>query len=154
MKKIFKTMLCIALGITLFGCSNQKKDLTLDEMIDAVYEGIPEDKLPMMIEAFPIDEENEEWFLGTDTIDYKKAIASESAVGSIPHSVVLVETESEKETESVKKELKESINGYKWVCVGVLDKDIVIESQENIIIVIIDGFNLAPSILDNFNNLF
>ena len=154
MNKVFKTMVCIALGITLFGCNSQKKDLTLDEMIDAVYEGIPEDKLPMMIESFPIDNENEEWFLGTDTIDYKEAIASESAVGSIPHSVVLVETESEKETESVKKELKKSVNGYKWVCVGVLDKDIVIESHENIIIVIVDGFNLAPDILDNFNNLF
>ena len=155
MKKGFKLLVCTLSLLLIAGCVNSSKHPeTIDEVMDGVYEGLKEEELPMMLELFPIDEENEEWFLGTTEIDYKEALACESGVGSVPHSVVLIEAKKAEDVENIKKQLKDSMNGHKWVCVGVQDEDIIIENQGNYIIMILDGFDLAPTLLDNFNDLF
>ena len=154
MKKGLKWLLCACM-ILMAGCSSAKPaPENVDDVMDGIYEGFKEDELPMMLELFPIDEENEEWFLGTNEIDYKEALACESGVGSVPHSVVVIEAKKAEDVETIKNQLRDSMNGHKWVCVGVQDKDIVIESQGNYIVMILDGFDLAPALLDNFNDLF
>lgn len=154
MKKLTKLFLIALLCVGFFGCTAKEKDLTLDEMMEEVYADIKEDELPMMIELFPIDEENEQWFLGTDKIEYKEALASESGIGSVPHSVVLIRANSEKEAEEVKATLKKTVNSYKWVCVGVEPSEVVIESKEDIVLLVLDGFNLSSRLKDNFLEIF
>ena len=50
-----------------------------------VYGDIPSNQLPMMLSNIEITSENQEYYLGTNDITYKEALASESMVGSIAH---------------------------------------------------------------------
>lgn len=150
MKKIIKLLASLTMCFALFGCSQATKAETLDEMMDVVYSEIKEDELPMMIERQEVTEENEEWFLQTTDLDYKEALASESGVGSVAHSVVLIRMNDANDVEEAKKILKDSVDGYKWICVGVEQEDIIIDSKDDVIVIIIDGFDLAERMESNF----
>ena len=135
---------------TLVGCSHAKKIETLNDIMDVVYSDIKEDELPMMIERHDVTEENEEWYLQTTELEYEEALASESATSSIAHSVVLIRMKSAEDVEAAKEVLKESIDGYKWICVGVEQENIVIDSKDDVIVVIVDGFDLTDRLHSNF----
>ena len=55
-----------------------------------------------------ITDENIEYYLGTSDIEYEEALASESATGSIAHSVVLVRTKKNANIEQIKQKIKEN----------------------------------------------
>jgi len=140
-KKLF--IICILLGslLCLAGCGNQeykvKVEGTLEDLMAKVYEDIAEENLPMGLTNMEVNEENIEGFLGTKDIEYTEAIASESMVGSIAHSVVLVRAKDAKNIEDVKNTIKEKVNPRKWVCVGVEKEDVIIKNKGDLIIVII-----------------
>ena len=154
MKKVLKLFLSACMCMSLFGCASKNKTMDLEEMMDQVYADIQEDELPMMIELFPIDEENEEWFFGTNQIHYEEALASESGIGSVPHSVVLIRAKDAQEAQKIQSTLKKTVNSYKWVCVGVDPSEVVVESRENIVLLVLDGFNLSNRLKDNFLEMF
>ena len=52
-----------------------------------------------------VTEENIEYYLGTKDIEYKEALASESGVGSIAHSVVLVRMKDGSDIEDAKQKI-------------------------------------------------
>ena len=104
----------------------------------------------MMIERHDVTEENEEWYLQTTELEYEEALASESATSSIAHSVVLIRMKSVEDVGAAKEVLEESIDGYKWICVGVEQEDVIIDSKEDVIVVIIDGFELSERLHSNF----
>ena len=91
----------------------------------------------MMLGNMEVTEENVEGFLGTSDIEYKEALASESMVGAIAHSVVLVRAKEGADIEALKTTIKENINPRKWVCVGVEHEDVIIKNKGDLIIVII-----------------
>ena len=107
--KLFKrlglcTMIVAALFITV-GCGKEKEknvEGTLEEIMTKVYADLPEEQRPMMLTNVEVTDENVEYYLGTSDIDYKEALASESAVGSIPHSVVLVRVNEGADVEAIK----------------------------------------------------
>lgn len=138
-KKLF--VLCILVGslLCLTGCGKEetKVEGTLEDLMAKVYENIAEENLPMGLTNMEINEENVEGFLGTKDIEYTEAIASESMVGSIAHSVVLVRAKNAKNIEDVKNTIKENVNPRKWICVGVEKEDVIIKNKGDLIIVII-----------------
>jgi len=135
MKKILLTLLIGLFCLT--GCGSQNVEGTLEELMTKVYDGISEENLPMGLTNMEINEENIEGFLGTTDIEYTEAIASESMVGSIAHSVILLRTKDTKNIEEVKNTIKESVNPRKWVCVGVEKEDVIIKNKGDLIIVVI-----------------
>ena len=137
MKKLFLVLLVLVSCFGLTGCGNKNIEGSLEEIMEKVYAGIPDDQKPMMLTNIEVTEENVEGFLGTDKVEYKEALASESGVGSIAHSVVLIRTKEGADVEAIKKTIKEKVNPRKWVCVEA--ENVYVESKGDLIILIISN---------------
>lgn len=154
-----KKLLLVFLGFVLLftvGCgSNGEETLVAGELSDLmvkVYEGIPDDQKPMMLMDVEVTEENVESFLGSASIKYEKALASESAVGSIAHSVVLVRAQKGQDVEKLKNDIKTNVNPRKWVCVGVEEDKVIVDNIGDLVILIMSNDH-AETIHQNFKNL-
>lgn len=124
---------------------------TLEEIMTKVYAGIPEENLPMALSNMEVNAENVEGFLGTANVTYSEALASESMVGSIAHSVVLVRLNDAKDADAAVQTIKESVNPRKWICIEA--SNVVVKSKGNLVILIMSNEELAPKLEANFDNL-
>ena len=127
----------------------QNVEGTLEEIMTKVYADIPEEERPMMLMNTVVDAENVEYYLGTADIEFKEALASESGVGSIPHSVVLVRVNEGADVEAIKTKIKESVNPRKWICVEA--ENVIVKSKGDLIILIMvsDGADKLETAFDN-----
>lgn len=161
LKKLGLFTLVIALLVTITGCGKDKKEEekadkvenvegTLEEIMTKVYKDIPEEEKPMMLMNTEVNAENIEYYLGTSDIDYKEALASESGVGSIPHSVVLVRVNEGADVDAIKTKIEDSVDPRKWICVEA--ENVIVKSKGDLIILIMatDG---ADKLEANFDNL-
>ena len=130
---------------------------TLEELMAKVYEGIPAENLPMLMDI-PVDSENVEGFLGTTEISYKEALAKEPMISSIPHSVVLVRLNDAKDAETAVEKIKTSVNPRKWICVEA--SNVVVKNKGDLVVIIMSDSEmtseneaLAPKLEANFDNL-
>lgn len=149
-KIILGCVICVAL-FSLTGCKEKQVEGTLEKIMTKVYADIPEDERPMMLTNTELTKDNIENYLGTKDIEYKEALASESAVGSIAHSVVLVRMKDGADIESAKKKIKESVNPRKWVCVEA--EKVVVKNKGNLIILIMSSSDYTKKIENSFDNL-
>ena len=124
---------------------------TLEEIMTKIYAGIPEENLPMMLGNIEITSEDVEYYIGTSDIQYKEAMASESMVGSIAHSVVLVRLTEAKTAEDVVEKIKTNADPRKWICVEA--SNVVVKSKGDLVILIMSSEELAPKLEANFDNL-
>jgi len=119
-----------------------------------VYASVSDEEKPMMLTNTEVNNENIEYYLGTADIEYKEALASESAVGSIAHSVVLLRTKDNADIEAIKTKIKESINPRKWVCVGVEEKDVIVENKGDLVVLIlVENSATREKLEESFKNL-
>ena len=153
MKKIGYGLLILSLVLCFAGCQKQSENISgsLSDIMKEVYKNIPEDELPELINE-KVNKDNQEYYLGSSDITYKEALASEALMSSVAHSVVLVRANSIKDVDYIKKEIKEKIDPRKWICVGVDEKNVFVESKGDLIILIMDN-EYASTIRDNFLNL-
>lgn len=148
------TIVFVAL-VAFTGCGADKEtkeknvEGTLEEIMTKVYADIPEEERPMMLMNTEVNAENVEYFLGTADIEYKEALASESGVGSIPHSVVLVRVNEGADVEAIKTKIKDSVNPRKWICVEA--ENVIVKSKGDLIILIMttDGADKLETAFDN-----
>lgn len=149
-KIILGCVICVVL-FSLTGCKEKQVEGTLEEIMTKVYADISEDERPMMLTNTEITKDNIENYLGTKDIEYKEALASESAVGSIAHSVVLVRMQDDADIEATKKKIKENANPRKWICVEA--EKVVVKNKDNLIILIMSSSDTAKKIENSFDNL-
>ena len=168
-KKISLFVMIFAVMFLVTGCGNDNKEKDkenkeenkqdnttnvegkLEDLMTKVYEDIPEEERPMMLMNVEVNEENVEYYLGTTDIAYEEALASESGVGSIPHSVVLVRVKENADIKAIKTKIKDSVNPRKWVCVEA--EKVVVENRGNLIILIMSSSDNVDKLLTGFNNL-
>ena len=150
--KKFGLGLLIIGALFLTGCSAKEENIegSLEEIMDKLYEGISEDELPMGLSNIEITSENVEGYLGTSDIEFESALASESMVGSIAHSIILVRAKENQDIEALKKQIEDSINPNKWVCVTA--ENVVVKNKGDLILVIMTN-EVAPKIEENFDKL-
>lgn len=157
--KYFKRfgLLVVMLFMILFvtGCKNKEHvEGSLEDIMAKIYKDIPEDNLPMMLENKKVTDENVEYYLGKKGIEYKEALASESGVGSIAYSVVLVRTKENANIEEIKKQIKDNVNPRKWICVEVPKDEIIVENKGDLIIlVMVEDKDNRDAIMKGFNSL-
>ena len=149
-KIILGCLACVTL-FSLTGCGEKQVEGTLEEIMTKVYADVPEDERPMMLTNTEVTEENVENYLGTKDIEYEEALASESAVGSIAHSVVLIRMKDGADVEEAKKKIEENANPRKWICVEA--EDVVVKNKGNLIILIMSSSNYIEKIENSFDNL-
>lgn len=154
MKRIFLMLLMGAFALTLTGCGSQNVEGTLEELMTSVYADISEENRPMMLTNIEVNEENVEYYLGTNDIEYEEALASESGVGSIAHSVVLVRVKDNANVDEIKNKIKDNVDPRKWVCVGVPEDEVIVKNKGNLIILImVEDQDTRNKLETGFDNL-
>jgi len=139
------------------GTSEGNVEGTLEEIMTKVYEGIPEENLPALMDM-PVDSENVEGFLGTTEVSFKEALAREPMMSSVPHSVVLVRLNDAKDAPAAVEKIKASVNPRKWICVEA--SNVIVKSKGDLVILIMvdtemtsEDEAIAPKLEANFDNL-
>lgn len=143
MKKVLLVFLAFALIFTLTACGDKDKGTTdvtgtLEELMEQVYAGSATDLTEMSMDLTEINADNIEYLLGATDIDYQEGLASEPMMSSIAHSIVLVRVNEGADIEAIKTKIKNNVDGYKWICVGVEDKNIIVDNIGNLVILIMD----------------
>jgi len=154
MKKILSIMGILFITLTIVGCNKaetQNKNIegSLEGIMTKLYDGIKEEEMPMMVENIPLNEENFKAYAFAD-VKYKEALASESMVGSVAHSVVLIRLEDASKPEDVVKEIKEKADPRKWICVEA--ENVYVLNKGDLVVLIMSN-ELADPIKTNFENL-
>ena len=89
--------------------------------------------------------------LWTSDIEFEEALASESATGSIAHSVILIRVKDNANVELIEERLEDTVNPRKWICVEA--EEVEVESRGNLILVVMSNEITADKIVDEFNKL-
>ena len=153
-KKITLLVIMLVIALLVSGCGNKNIEDSLEDLMTKVYAGIPDEEKPMMLMNTEVNSENIEYYLGSTEIDYQEALASESGVGSIAHSVVLLRTKDNADINKIQEEIKEKVNPRKWICVGVEKEDLIIKNKGNLVILImVEDSNTRTKLETNFDNL-
>ena len=145
MKNIKKVILIMILGAMVIGVtacsgakspSSDKVEGSLEEIMEKVYSGITEELPQMMMQE--VNAENAEYFLGLDDIKFDEALASEPMMSSQAHSVVLLRVSEGEDIEKIKSDIKDNVDGRKWICVEVEENNIITDHIGNLVILIMD----------------
>ena len=155
MKTMIKLISALCFALILGACAKEEaiSSMPLQDVMNALYEGIAEDDMPMFGEDAVITEDNVEWYLGTTEAVYEEGLAREPMISSIAHSTVLLRVEDEGEIEATMELIRNSVNTNKWICVGVDPSELVLESKGNVILMVIDAIGIKDTIVTNFENI-
>ena len=161
MKKINLLLILFASILLIAGCGKEEtkekaKNIegNLNDIIEKVYKDLPEDHTPNGLTNIELNDENIADYIGTKDIKYKEAIARESMIGAIAHSVILIRTEKDADIKEMKETILENVNPRKWVCVGVEKEDVIIKNKGDLLIVIIVEDEVGrKSISEGFDKL-
>ena len=151
MKKLFLFMLIAVACFGLTGCGNKNIEGSLEDIMEKVYADIDDEDKPMMLTNIELTDENIKDYIGTDKIEYEEALANESGVGSIAHSVVLIRVKKGANVELIKEKIENSVNPRKWVCVEA--DEVEVESKGNLIILIMSNEATTEKIETEFDKL-
>lgn len=150
MKKIIIGLTVLVMVITMTACGGKEKNVEgdLPSLMEKVYEGL---ETPI-VGQMEVTAENLAFYVGAESLDFKEGLASEAMINAIAHSVVLLRMNEGADVEAAKKEIKEKVNPRKWICVGVEDENVIVDSRGDLIILILDN-NLGKDIHENFKKL-
>ncbi len=160
MKKI-ALMLAAVMAVVLFAAcgkpasnansaASANLEGTLEEIMEKLYEGIPEDQLPMLANT-PLTEETAEYAVGVTADNFKEGLASDAMISAVAHSVCLLRAESAEAAEELAKQVEEKANPHKWVCVEAEKK--IVDRIGDVVVLIMTSAENADKIDANFKAL-
>ena len=151
MKRFLTIITVLIFCFILTGCGTKNVEGSLEEIMTKVYSSLEESEKPMMLTNIEVNKENVEMYLGTTDIEFEEALASESATGSIAHSVVLLRVKNNANVEMIEEKIEDSVNPRKWICVEA--DEVEVESRGNLIILVMSNEMTAEKIIREFNKL-
>ena len=77
------------------------------------------------------------YYIGVRGIPFTEGIASESVIGAVAHSVVLLRMAPGADIEGAKRQIRDGVDPMKWICTGVPREEVVVESIGNIILLVL-----------------
>ena len=124
MKKYIALLLAVMLVVSMTACGKKEEAKTpltdpLEKIVEDIYAKHP---VEIGVVTMPVDITDVEWSLYSFTglksnENVKEAVASESMIGSIPYSLVLVRVNEGADAQAVAEEMKAGIDQRKWICV-------------------------------------
>lgn len=147
MKKIF---LLIAVSLLLItGCKKENNitKMSLKSILKASTKGaqLPDNYITK------ITKDNFEDYFGDADIDFKEAIVSEANINAIAYMIGIIRLNDNEDVQKAVDILKNSVDPNRWIC--VVPDSVIIDSNQNVIIVIMDEKNNADTIHNNFENI-
>lgn len=164
MKKIVLIVLAavLALGVTACGTSadsgngsGSNLEGDLESILESIYanadlEGYFSEFVEEGLFVQEINADNVEYHLGTSSIEFEKAIASEPVMSTSAYSLCLIRVKEDADIDQVKEDIKNNVDPMKWICVGVDPDNIFVENVGDVIILIMSdeqGDKLLSSFL-------
>lgn len=147
MKKIF---LLIAVSLLLITGCKKENDITkmsLKSILKASTKGaqLPDNFITK------ITKDNFEDYFGDADIDFKEAIVSEANINAVAYMIGIIRLNDNEDVQKAVDTLKKSVDPNRWIC--VVPDSVIIDSNQNVIIVIMDEKNNADTIHNNFKNI-
>lgn len=156
MKKLALLLLATLLTLTFVGCNKNEEtsntidlDMSLEEIIDQIYEE-SDLELPATMKT-PLTKENMTYMVGVDSFDFLEGLASEPMMSAQAHSVVLFTIDDSQDVETIKKDIKNHVDGRKWICVGVEEENILVDHAGQYVILIMD--DRSEALMTAFKNI-
>lgn len=147
MKKIFLLFAVSLLLIT--GCKKENNitKMSLKSILKASTKGaqLPDNYITK------ITKDNFEDYFGDADIDFKEAIVSEANINAVAYMIGIIRLNDNVDTQKSVDTLKNSVDPNRWIC--VVPDSVIIDSNQNVIIVIMDEKNNADTIHNNFKNI-
>ena len=147
MKKIFLLITVSLLLIT--GCKKENNitKMSLKSILKASTKGaeLPDNYITK------ITKDNFEDYFGNADIDFKEAIVSEANINAIAYMIGIIRLNDNVDIQDSVDTLKKSVDPNRWIC--VVPDSVIIDSNQNVIIVIMDEKNNADTIYNNFKNI-
>lgn len=143
-------VLITIISILLCGCGSKNiRNMSLKSILNKSYNGIKKD-IPDT-DTVTINKNNFATYLGNANIKYKEALASEPKMTSVAHLVVIVRLDDNENVQNAKKEIEENINPRRWVCVEA--EKTIVETNDNVIILVMSNAKSTEKIVENFKNI-
>ena len=147
MKKIF---LLIAVSLLLITGCKKENDITKMSLKSILKTSTKGAQLPDNY-ITKITKDNFEDYFGDADIDFKEAIVSEANINAIAYMIGIIRLNDNEDTQKAVDTLKKSVDPNRWIC--VVPDSVIIDSNQNVIIVIMDEKNNADLIQSNFKNI-
>ena len=140
MKKILAITLCLVMGVSAAACSSKAAanvEGTLAELLAKIYANAGVES-PMTFDS-ELTADNVAYMLGTADVAYTEGLASEAAIMSIPHSLIIFRTAENADIEAIKTAIKSNIDPRKWICVGVDPENVIVDSLGDLVFVVMSN---------------
>ncbi len=163
MKKILILLFAFALILSVTACSDSPSGggggLTenLETVLQKIYENgnISKDFKEYMLPGLyttVITGDNMEYYLGKNGLGIKEAIASEHEMSTAAYSLCLVRVNKDADIEKIKNTIQDSVDPIKWICVGVDEENVLVDSIGDVIILVMSNSD-AQTLLEAFRGL-
>ena len=131
--------------ITTTPAPNGNLEGSLEDILADIYENAEVSEsfrefIDTGLQTTEITAENVVYFLGKDDIEFEAAIASEAIMSPSAYSLCLVRVAEDADIEQIKLDIKENVDPFKWVCVGVDPDNIIVDNIGNVIILIMSDY--------------
>ena len=150
MRKVIAVLMALVMVLSFAACASgdaaggKTVSGTLPEIIDKIYAAADLDAEtrdfvdsdvygPVTME---IAAEDMIYYFGVEIPDAEEAVFSEPMMNANPFSVCLVRVKDGTDVEALKKDIKANADPRKWICVGVEDDDVRVESIGNVVLLV------------------
>lgn len=166
-KRMLALLLTGVMAMMMVACGSEADGA--DEAVEAVDLGTPLEVLDAIYAAADLDADLREqidnggfqqaeldetiatMFLGETQVDYVSGAGSAPMMSSIAYQVVVLQVEEGQDVDATKKELVDTADTMKWVCVE--PETVVAESNGNYILFIMADMATADALVAAFNAL-
>lgn len=166
MKKIVSFGFLLLLVLTVAACGSQTPEnenggeelgSSLESILDQIYqhEGVSQefkDYAEDGLMTTEITEENMEYHLGKSGLEFEAAIASVPLISPSAFELCLVRVGEGADIEQLKQDIRDNVDPFKWVCVGVSEENIIVDNIGDVVILIMSD-NEAQALHEAFLEL-
>ena len=140
MKKVLTGLLCFVILITVAACApsvngGEHVEGTLSDIFKRIYENAAVSAAIATVEI-AVDDTNKVGMLGSNDVTFIEGLASEAAIMTIPHSMVLIRVDSSSDIEATKKLIADNVDPRKWICVGVEPDQVIVDSIGDLVFLV------------------
>ncbi len=132
--------LALAMGRCITGSAPAvTADSSLFDIMAYLYAAVYEDISVSSMMQTDITADNIEYYLGTDSVKITEGLAVEPMMLAMAHSVCLIRLPQGADAEAAKTAIRENVDPRKWICAGVDEGNIFVESIGNLVLLAMDN---------------